>query len=120
LVQVSRIVPSPKSWKHDGSVVVVLDVLVLLEVLDEVDVELLVDEVVLVVLVVVVVVGHTAITMPPPSVVTEGLTQLFSTNACGEPPSGHIPAFVVAAVNFAVTLAMQLPSRGVPFAAAFA
>ena len=82
-------------------------VLVVVELLDEVDVvllveelvlvddevEVLVDEVVLVVVLVVVVVGHRSITVPPPSVVTDGLTQLFSTRACGEPPSGHVPAF---------------------------
>jgi hypothetical protein len=99
---------------------------VVVVVLVDVVVVVLVVEVVLVVLVVVlvevvvVVVGHTSVTMPPPSVVTAGWTQLVSTRFCGEPPSGHAPALVSAAENFPVAFGMHpTVSTGSPFAAAF-
>ncbi len=112
---------------------VVLEVDVVVEVVDEDEVELLVDvlvvvdvvevDVLLVVVVgfvVVVVVGHTSITVPPPSVVSTGSTQLSSIRACGEPPSGHVPALAMRNPNLPVALAMQVASSGAPFAAALA
>src|SRR5438552_369140 len=55
-----------------GSVVVV-------EVVEVVVAEVVVVLLLIVVVVVVVVVGQTSVTIPPPSVVTAGVTQLFST-----------------------------------------
>ncbi len=100
-----------------GHVVAVVDVVLVVEVVVEVVEE--VDVVVLVV-VVVVVVGHTSVTIPPPSVVTAGDTQLSSTSICGEPPSGQAPAFVRAPENFPCAFGMHAAvSTGSPFAAAF-
>src|SRR6266404_7271450 len=65
--------------------------------------------VVLVVVVVEVLVAHTSVTMPLPSVVTVDWTQLLSTRFRGDPPSGHIPAFLRAAVNLSVAFERQVP-----------
>ena len=73
-----------------------------------------------VVVVVVLVGGQTSVTMPPPSVATAGFTQLFSTRSSGDPPSGHVPALVIAVENFPWALGMQLTvSTAAPLAAAF-
>jgi hypothetical protein len=75
--------------------------------------------VVVLVVVVVVVVGHTSVTMPPPSLVTAGCTQLFSTMVSGEPPSGQSPAFVRAVENLPWAFGIHPASSAMPFAAAF-
>jgi hypothetical protein len=74
--------------------------------------------VVVVDVVVVVVVGHTSVTMPPPSVVTAGCTHVSSTAACGEPPSGQVPALNTAVENFAVAFERHVVSTARPLAAA--
>jgi hypothetical protein len=55
----------------------------------------------------------------PPLVVTAGFTQLFSTSLCGEPPSGHGPAFLMAASNLPCAFVMHDVSRASRFVAAF-
>ena len=80
---------------------------------------LLPSVVVVVDVVVVVVVGHTSVTVPP-GAATSGEIQLSSTNACGDLPSGHAPALVIAAENLSVAFVMQPESTGRAFAAAFA
>jgi hypothetical protein len=81
--------------------------------------------VVVVVEVDVVVVGQISITLPPPSVVTTGFTQLSSTTVCGDRPAAHVsgqdPASVMSAENRPRASEMQPPvSTGTPSAAAFA
>ena len=63
--------------------------------------------VVVAVVLVVVVEGHASVTMSPASVLTAGRTQLSSTNASGEPPSGHAPAVAIATVNLASARVMH-------------
>ena len=76
--------------------------------------------VVVVVLVVgIVVVGQMSMTTPLGLVATAGCTQLLSTRFCGEPPSGHAPAFVRAAENFPCAFGTHTVSTGTLFAAAF-
>jgi hypothetical protein len=100
-------------------VVVVLLVVVLLLV-----VELLLVVVLLLVvellLVVVVVARQMSVTMPVPPVVAAGPTQADSTRVAGEPPSGHVPAFVIAAANLPVAFVMQPESTACALTAAFA
>jgi hypothetical protein len=104
--------------------VVVLAVVGVVDVLDVV-LEVVVEVLPGVVVVVLVDVGHTSVTRPsppaPPSVASAGFTQLSHTRFPGDPPSGHVPAFVIASENLLPTLYRQISvSTGRSFFAAFA
>jgi hypothetical protein len=55
----------------------------------------------------------------PPLRVTASLTQYVSTELCGEPPSGHVPALDRAAENLPVAFERHVESTARPLAAAF-